>query len=139
MILATAAKPIQHSGRSQLGEPAGGAAHADTGGAGDPRIRRIQTPGGEVQKIEDQRMERGEPVAAEGAVLPIRRSSLPLEITGSMPKLCCGLLWQWQKPHFRAGAVLPDGPGGIGLRHCGEAGKGREKLGSPDDLFKTAR
>lgn len=115
---AAAAQPVQHPGRFQLHEPAGDAAHTNAGGAGDPRIRRIEAVAGLIQEIEDQRMEHGKAVAAKGAVLAIRPPGPALEIAGTVPEPGRGLFRGRLKPHLGRGAVAPDRPGGIGLRRC---------------------
>ena len=82
MILAAAAQPVQHAARLEAHEASGDAADADAGLVGDSRVGRVEAAAGVVEEIEQQGMQHGEPVAAEGAVLATLGSGLPLEFGG---------------------------------------------------------
>ncbi len=86
-ILGAAAQPSDDACGLQLDEAAFDAAFGDVGGAGDGLDARIEPPAGIMHEVEQQRVQGQQAVPADGAVLPIASSGLPLQPAGVMIEL----------------------------------------------------
>ena len=105
---------LQHAGEFQRGQAARRAAFADRGKSGDGRDRRIKPAGRIVEAVEDQRVQHGEAVASECAVLLAWPARAAFEVARAVLQLDGDLLRHRLPLHRLRGAVAPARGGGIG-------------------------